>query len=98
MTLDLRLFRRGWFTIEAVQLTRENLSAVFEWADSKPFFGPAPAEGEPMPVTGLTVFEPTGRRKANFGDWIYKTPGGSFRTRDDAAFRELFQPVEEVAR
>jgi hypothetical protein len=69
VTLDLQLFRYGWFTIEAVQ---------------------------PMPVTGLTIFEPIGRRKANFGDWVYKTPGGAFLTRDDAMFRELFPSTEEV--
>ena len=89
-TVDLVLgqFTRGWFTIDAVQLTPENLNAVFEWADSKPFV-------ENGGVTGLTVFEPTGRNKANWGDWIYRTPGGDFRTRPDGEFRELFTPAEK---
>ncbi len=90
-TIDLTLeqFTRGWFMVDAVRLTRENLNAVFEWADSKPFHGP---DG----ITGLTVFELTGRTKAEFGDWVYRTPGGAFKTRPDAEFRDLFQPAEEV--
>ena len=87
-------FKRGWFTIDAVQLTPENGAQVWEWADSKPFYGPAPAEGPLRPVTGLTVFTPTGRVKAEFGDWIYRTPGGDFRVYEDTEFRELFTPVE----
>lgn len=98
MTLDFQYFRRGWFTIKAVRLTEDNINAVWEWADSKHFYSPQPAEGEPMPITGLTVFELTGRNKADFGDWIYQTPGGGFRTRPDAEFRELFEPASEVAR
>jgi hypothetical protein len=88
--LTLEQFTRGWFTIDAVQLTPENLNAVFEWADSKPFHGPGGA------ITGLTVFEPTGRNKAEFGDWVYLTPGGDFKTKPDAEFREYFQPAEEA--
>lgn len=100
MTLDLQQFTRGWFTIDAVQLTEDNLWDVFEWADSKPFYGPAP-DGwtDPTPpITGLTVFEPTGRYKAEFGDWVYRAPGGVFRTSPDAEFRDLFKPVVAVAR
>lgn len=88
-TSELQHFRRGWFTIEAVQLTRENINAVFEWADSKPFIDPD------QTVSGLTIFESTGRNKANFGDWIYKTPGGDFRAREDAEFRRLFLPTPD---
>jgi hypothetical protein len=91
--MKLQHFRRGWFTVDAVQLTPDNGAAAWEWADSKPFYGAAPAEGEPMPITGLTVFTPTGRVKANFGDWIYKTPNGDFKVYEDAEFQELFQPV-----
>lgn len=94
-TLQPRLFRRGWFTIEAVQLTEDNLWAVYEWADSKPFYGPKTDESLPHPITGLTVFESTGRNKAEFGDWIYRTPAGGFRTRPDGEFRFLFTPAEE---
>ncbi|KOX51973.1 hypothetical protein ADL19_17145, partial [Streptomyces purpurogeneiscleroticus] len=63
MTINehIQLFKRGFLTVPAVRLTEDNWPVVFEWADSKPFFSPAPADGEPMPITGLTVFEPTGR-------------------------------------
>lgn len=100
VTLTVEQFHRGWSTIDAVQLTEENLWAVFEWADSKPFYSPATAVGQPLPITGLTVFEPTGRNKAEFGDWIYRTPGGDFRTYPDAEFRELFTsgPAPAVVR
>lgn len=94
MTLHIRIFERGLFkNIEAVQLTKDNLWDVFEWADSKPFYGPKGEGDTAHPITGLTVFEPTGRNKAEFGDWIYKTPGGDFRTYPDAEFRARFTPV-----
>lgn len=98
MTLDLQYFSRGWFTVPAVQLTEDNLWQVFEWADSKPFYGPRQVEGDLLPITGLTVFEPSGRNKAEFGDWIYQTPAGDFRTRPDTEFRDLFTPAEEAVR
>lgn len=94
MSVDLEQFTRGWFTIDAVQLTEDNLWAVFEWADSKPYFGPKAEGDEQHPITGLTVWEPTGRNKATWGDWVYRTPGGDFRTKPDADFRAYFQPVQ----
>jgi hypothetical protein len=98
--LTLEQFTRGWFTIDAVQLTTNNLWAVYEWADSKPFYGPKP-DGwtDPTPpITGLTVCTPTGRVKAEFGDWVYLTPGGDFKTYDDAEFRKNFHRAEEPTR
>lgn len=92
-------FTRGYVTIDAAQLTEANLWHVFEWADSKPFYGPKPNEDfSDYPITGPTVFTPTGRVKAEFGDWVYRTPGGDFKTYNDVEFRELFTPAEEVAR
>jgi hypothetical protein len=96
--LELQHFHRGWFTVEAVQLTEDNLWQVFEWSDSKPFYGPKTDDNQPHPITGLTVFEPTGRNKAEFGDWVYRTPGGDFKTKPDAEFRRDFQPAEEATR
>ena len=90
-TPDLQYFKRGWFTVPAVQLTRDNINDVFEWANSKPFIEPDQS------CSGLTVFEPAGRNKASFGDWIYRTPGGDFRTRPDAEFHEFFKPVDEAS-
>lgn len=85
--LELQQFTRGWFTIEAVQLTRENINDVFEWADSKPFIEPDQS------CSGLTIFESTGRHKADFGDWVYQTPSGDFKAKTDAEFRQDFHPV-----
>lgn len=96
MTLNLQQFKRGYVTVEAVQLTPEKVWDVFEWADSKPFIGPA-TDDDKAPITGLTIFEPTGRNKANWGDWVYRTPAGDFRTYPDAEFREHFTPVEGEA-
>lgn len=90
-------FRRGWFTIKAVQLSQDNLWHVCGWADSKPFYGPRPTEdAKDYPITGLTVFTPTGRVKAEFGDWVYRTPGGDFKTYPDAEFRKAFRPAEQA--
>lgn len=71
--LDLVHLHRAGVTVEAVQLSPDNGHLVFEWADSKPFFSPRP-EGDdgPLPITGLTIFTPTGRRKAEYGDWVIK--------------------------
>jgi hypothetical protein len=62
---------------QAVQLTRENGAAVWEWADSKPHYDPAPGGG--LHITGLNVFTAAGRVKAEFGDWIVHTRGGDWR-------------------
>jgi len=97
VTLGLQQFTRGWFTVDAVRLTSDNLWDVFEWANSKPFYGPKQSGDQQHPITGLTVFTPTGRVKAEFGDWVYRTPGGDFRAYPDAEFLELFTPVEAVA-
>jgi hypothetical protein len=61
----------------AVQLTSENGPQVWEWADSKPYYEPDKT------ISGLTVFTPAGRVKAEFGDWIIRTTGGAFHVRKD---------------
>jgi hypothetical protein len=94
VTLHLQKFRRGMVVVEAAQLTEGNLWELYEWADSKPFFGPAKDAFSSPTITGLTVWEPTGRHKAEFGDWVYRTPAGDFRTRTDDDFRHLFTQIE----
>ncbi len=80
IALNLVRLHRAGVTVEAVQLTEANHNAVFEWADSKPYFSPRPAGiTGPLPITGLTIFTPTGRRKANFGDWVVRA-GGHWHT------------------
>lgn len=86
-------FKRGFLTIDAVQLAPENGGQVWEWADSKPFYSPERDRNGQLILTGLAVFTPTGRVKAEFGDWIYQTPGGDFKVYSDGEFRELFAEV-----
>ncbi len=88
---------RGNFRVQAVQLTEANGPQVWEWAESKPFYGPAVAPGQPLRVTGLTVFTLKGRVKANFGDWVWQTSAGDFDVCDDSTFRTYFE-AEEATR
>ncbi len=72
-TLDLLRLHRDGATAEAVQLTEANHNAVWEWAESKPYFSPhPPGVTGPLAITGLTIFTPTGRRKAEYGDWVIR--------------------------
>lgn len=64
---------------EVVQLTRENGPAVWEWADSKPFYSPTADGG--LEVTGLNVYTPQGKVKAEFGDFITLSELGEFGVR-----------------
>lgn len=82
--------------VEAIQLTVENLWQVFEWADSKPFFGPKQDDDTEHPITGLTVFTPDGRVKAEFGDWIVRE-GRAFITRGRGEFEFLYTLAEVAA-
>jgi hypothetical protein len=82
--------------VDAVQLTTDNLWQVYEWADSKPFYGPKQDGDTRHPITGLTVFTANGRVKAEFGDWVYRTGDGRFDTASTGAFAFLYAPVEAV--
>lgn len=75
--LDLVRLHRDGVTVEAVQLSGANHNAAWEWAESKPYFDNAPGGG--LIITGLTIFTPTGRRKANYGDWVIRR-GGEWHT------------------
>jgi hypothetical protein len=83
--------------VEAVRLTAANLWRVFEWADSKPFYGPREVEGEPLPITGLTAFTPDGRVKAEFGDWVVREQSGRFIVRNRGEFEFLYTLAEVTA-
>ena len=73
---------------EAAQLTPENLWQVFEWAESKPYHSPDP-DGPGTVITGLTIFTPAGRAKAEYGDWVVHTRGGAWRVVTSAEFEAL---------
>lgn len=76
--------------VEAVQYTRDNDGEVFEWIPGKQFIGPAPYYG----VEGLTVFTPEGRRRAVWGDWIYRDKGTDrFWTTCPDAFDDDYEPA-----
>ncbi|MCK2219732.1 hypothetical protein MF672_038945 [Actinomadura sp. ATCC 31491] len=82
-------FRHEHGEVEAVQLTRENLWDVYEWADSKPWFGPD------RQIDGLTIWTLNGRRKADFGDWVIRSVLGDFYPIKPDAFESMYQPVEQ---
>ncbi|GAA0583157.1 hypothetical protein GCM10010172_80240 [Paractinoplanes ferrugineus] len=55
--------------VEAVQYSSENDREVFEWAPGKQHHEPG---GQ---VRGMNVFTPEGRRRAVWGDWIFRDEG-----------------------
>lgn len=78
--------------VEAVLYTRDNDREVFEWVPGKQFIGPGPG----YPVEGLTVFTPQGRRKAVWGDWIYRDQGTDrFWTTCQDAFDDDYEAVDQ---
>lgn len=70
--MQARTYRKKPVEVEAIQLTPENGEQVWNWSDSKPFYGP---DGQ---CTGLSIFTLEGRMKADFGDWIIKGIQGEF--------------------
>jgi hypothetical protein len=84
----IKTFRKKPVEIQAVQLTRENGAEVWEWADSKPFYGP---DGT---VTGLAIYTLEGRMKADFGDWIIRGVKGEFYPCKPDIFEASYEPAE----
>jgi hypothetical protein len=82
-------FRKKPVVIEAMQLTPENGAEVWEWSDSKPFYGP---RGE---VTGLRIYTLEGDMKADFGDWIVRGVKGEFYPCKPDIFEVTYEPVNE---
>jgi hypothetical protein len=82
----------GVGVVEAVQLTEENLGAVWEWADhTKPRW----AGGQ---CVGLTFLPYGGRHDrviAHFGDWVVRTRGGSFARFPADEFEARFTPTTD---
>jgi hypothetical protein len=91
---DPFLYKANGRVVWAVRLTEENLGNVWEWADSKPFWGPG-GNGGPSCVTGLTIWSIDGNHKAEFGDWVVKFPWGFERLRD-GEFWAICEPMEET--
>lgn len=81
-------FRKKPIVIEAMLLTPENGLAVWEWAESKPFYGP---DGE---VDGLSIFTREGRMKADFGDYVIKGVAGEFYPCKPEIFDATYEAVD----
>ncbi|GAA1395229.1 hypothetical protein ACFQZ4_24070 [Catellatospora coxensis] len=90
--LPIGRYRNADALFDAVQLTPENGPQVWEWADSKPFFDP---DGT---ITGLTIYTPFGRVKANFGDWIVLDPKGGFFPVEADLFAAVYSDTAQEAR
>lgn len=74
--------------VEAVQYTCDNDREVFEWVPGKQFID---ADGA---VQGLTVFTPEGRRRAVWGDWVYRDKDTDrFWTTGQDAFDDDYEPA-----
>lgn len=80
-------FRKKPVEIEAMQLTRENGPKLWEWADSKPLYGPT---GE---VEGLRIYTLEGDMRADFGDWIIRGVKGEFYPCKPDIFEATYDPV-----
>ena len=79
--------------VEAVQYTRDNDREVWEWIPGKHFIGPGPGYA----VEGLTVFTPEGRRRAVWGDWIYRDlDTDRFWTTGQDAFDDDYELAESM--
>jgi hypothetical protein len=84
---SVKQFRKRPVVIEAVQLTKANGPQVWEWANSKPFYGP---DGT---VTGLAIYTLEGKMKAEFGDWIIKGVQGEFYPCKPDIFELTYEPA-----
>lgn len=85
--IEVQRFRKRPVVIEAVRLTEANGAEVWEWADSKPFYGP---DGK---VTGLSIYTLEGRMKADFGDWVVRGVQGEFYPVKPDIFELTYEPA-----
>lgn len=83
-------FRKKPVEVQAMQFTRANGAAVWEWAESKPMVG---ADGA---VYALRVYTLHGDVKAEFGDWVVRGPSGDFWPVIPSIFAETYEPVAPV--
>ena len=84
-----RYWRKKPVVIEARQLTTQNGPELWEWADSKPTYGP---DGF---VDGLAIYTLEGRMRAEFGDWIIKGVKGEFYPCKPDIFAETYEPAPD---
>lgn len=82
-------FRKKPVVIEAMLLTAETGPAVWEWADSKPYYEP---DGT---ISGLSIYTLEGRMKADFGDWIIRGVKGEFYPCKPDIFEATYEQVAD---
>lgn len=75
--------------VEAMQFTRGNGAAVWEWADSKPMYDP---QGN---VCGLRIYTLEGNMKADFGDWVIRGVKGEFYPCKPDIFEATYEVIGE---
>jgi hypothetical protein len=89
---DLFKSKTGPHTVEAIQLTADNVNALALWCG-----GVAVVEHDVLAhdVTYAAINVPTrvGKIRAQETDWIMRQPDGSFHTIHDHQFHEVFEPV-----
>jgi hypothetical protein len=89
--IDTTLYRNRFNPdrlVNAVQYTRENDQAVYEWAPGKQHHEPGGR------INGMNVFTPDGRRRAVWGDWIYHDCGSeNFWVASSEAFADSYEQV-----
>lgn len=92
MQLDVNQYARKPFTVQAVQVTQENIDDVALWSDGK-----VVNEADSQFVK-IDVRRPLHERqtKAYPGDWVLRA-GQGFRVYNDSAFRNQFDKVVDVS-
>lgn len=89
--METHLFERKTFTVEAVQVSLENMPEVVRWTG-----GTLRKDDLHRPYVAVEVNRPANVKQtmAYEGDWVLKTATG-FRIYTDHAFHKSFDPVRE---
>ena len=90
MTLIAR-YRKRPVEIEAVQLTHENMTAVFMWLGGQGTMILRTPSGRDCPRLAISTLE--GVMRARPGDWIIRGMAGEFYPCKDAIFRQTYEEV-----
>lgn len=90
--MDINLFDRKPFTVEAVQVTPQNAEAVAEWCGGRVEMVPTPMMGTKMDLPAVVVPGKGSTREetAQVGSWVVKRKN-IFRMYKRQAFESSFQ-------
>ncbi|KAB1647480.1 hypothetical protein F8O06_02770 [Pseudoclavibacter sp. CFCC 14310] len=92
MTLATK-YRKRPIEIEAMQLTRQNISDVLAWADSAAEAWLGPGRDILQDVDGLSIFTLEGEMFADFGDYVIKGVNGEFYPCKPDIFAKTYDPA-----